>query len=539
MSSASEHPWFSELHPFGLYGAHESRDLDRKTMKALGMSGDTLMELAGNRAADWIARDQVRGNSGVLIVGKGNNGGDALVIARLLKEQGMDIEVCATSSIQMMSSDAQVNAQRWLSIGGTIRVVDEKTLPVLEELLESADFWIDGLFGVGLNAPLSGLYLSIIELMNQVAKKQRKGHGIVSTRYALDLPSGLNADTGEILGEAFQADYCFCYGALKPGLLLAHGPECAGRIVPCPLPIPSSLKTSKDFVIDEEWIRDVKHLWNPLKPERSHKYKHGVVYVISGTEGMTGASIYAAKSAWAQGAGAVVIICPKGLIPTYDYHLPELVKKSVGTDSDRLFKRNHVSSILELVQEKPGCCVIGPGLGQGEEQSYLVNELVTNFQGDVLLDADAVGMVNTSMLAQRPNHQRLILSPHWGEFKKLAAELGGSESTYEHSKQQENRSERWRADMSHRLATEYGIWIISKGRPSIVSTPDGYNYWTSYDTQVFNRMGFGDVLSGAVAAHVLNSSHIDFGIILGLTSLWDKAYPIFSAGKTLEPEDLF
>ena len=72
-----------------------------------------------------------------------------------------------------------------------------------------------------------------------------------------------------------------------------------------------------------------------------------------------------------------------------------------------------------------------------------------------------------------------------------------------------------------------------------MSTPDGYNYWTSYDTQVFNRMGFGDVLSGAVAAHVLNSSHIDFGIILGLTSLWDKAYPMFSAGKTLEPEDLF
>ena len=111
-------------------------------MKALGMSGDTLMELAGNRAADWIARDQVRGNSGLLIVGKGNNGGDALVIARLLKEQGMDIEVCATSSIQMMSSDAQVNAHRWISMGGTIRVVDKKTLPELEELLEDRwAFW--------------------------------------------------------------------------------------------------------------------------------------------------------------------------------------------------------------------------------------------------------------------------------------------------------------------------------------------------------------------------------------------------------------
>lgn len=140
MSSASEHPWFSELHPFGLYGAQESRELDRKTMDTLSMSGDTLMEIAGTRAADLILRDQARGNSGVIIIGKGNNGGDALVIARLLHEQGMDIEVFASSKVQDLSSEAQLNAQRWLALGGKVRVLDEHTLSELEELLERADF---------------------------------------------------------------------------------------------------------------------------------------------------------------------------------------------------------------------------------------------------------------------------------------------------------------------------------------------------------------------------------------------------------------
>lgn len=541
MSSASEHPWFSELHPFGLYGAQESRELDRKTMDTLSMSGDTLMEIAGTRAADLILRDQARGNSGVLVVGKGNNGGDALVIARLLHEQGMDIEVFASSKVQDLSSEAQLNAQRWLALGGQVRVLDEHTLSELEELLERADFWVDGLFGVGLNAPLTGIYQSIIALMNHVAEQQQKGHGVVSTRYALDLPSGLHADTGEVLGTAFKADYCFCFGGLKPGLLLASGPEYAGSIIPCPLPIPSAHKTSKHFVIDEDWMDEVQRLWNPLKPERSHKYKHGVVYIISGSEGMTGATVYAAKSAWAQGAGAVVIICPKGLLPIYDYHVPELVKKSVGTDSDRLFKRKHVASILELIEEKPGICIVGPGLGQGPDGSYLVEELVKQVAGDLLLDADAIGMLDQTMLAKRPKTQRLILSPHWGEFKTLFSKIGDVAVIKEGQDligSLDNPSERWRADLSQHLATHYGIWIVSKGRPSIVNTPEGISYWTSYDTQVFNRMGFGDMLSGAIAAKVLGSSMIDFGLISGLTALWEKAYPAVSTGKTLTPDDL-
>ncbi|NBW71122.1 MAG: hypothetical protein EBR32_06940, partial [Bacteroidetes bacterium] len=225
-----------------------------------------------------------------------------------------------------------------------------------------------------------------------------------------------------------------------------------------------------------------------------------------------------------------------------DYHVPELVKKSVGTDSDRMFTRKHVASIIELIEEKPGICIVGPGLGQGPDGSYLVEELVKQVAGDLLLDADAISMLDQTMLAKRPKNQRLILSPHWGEFKTLASKIGdiaNLKGELDRVTSLDNQRERWRADMSQHLATHYGIWIVSKGRPSIINTPEGFSYWTGYDTQVFNRMGFGDVLSGSIAAKVLGSSTIDFGLISGLTALWEKAYPTISTGKNLTPEDLF
>jgi len=549
MNPSSRHPWHRQLHPFGLYGARGSRELDRATIEDFGIPGESLMEIAGTRAADWIQQYELPNAQGIILAGKGNNGGDAYVVARLLHEYGIQVQVFSLVQVSSLTADARLNAQRWLSLGGEITVIvdadEEKNKAHLEKIkvervkkslnksaktyfskaLATADFIVDGLLGIGINGPVSTSLEQIVSLVNKAANAD------MIHKYALDIPSGLHPDTGRCMGSAISADYTFCFGGIKPGYFLEDGPTFCGQIIRCELPIPSSYKVAHQFIIDEDWVQRVQGLDALTREHRAHKYSQGVIYIISGASGMTGATIYAAKSAWAQGAGAVQIICPRGLMNLYDYHLPEMVKVGIGSETDTELGYNHTPEILSALSKKDGLCVVGPGLGRTEQAMKLTQCLLEEYRGPLLLDADAMYALSPSILEKRPREQKLVMSPHKGEFAHLFSVLFPDH-------EQELSSESVRIEWAEQIAKKYGIWIVSKGLPTAICTPEGFSYWTQYDTTLFNRTGFGDVLSGAMAAMMLESSSVDMALVKACLQNWEQAQDVLTIKAHLSPDDL-
>src|SRR5690606_6792536 len=168
--------------------------------------------------------------------------------------------------------------------------------------------------------------------------------------FALDVPTGLHADSGKVLGSAIRAHYTLTFGSRKIGFYLNQGPEYSGEIVLCRLPIPQCYYTGNTFLISREWVEGNA----PITPKRrKHKYDGGLIYIIAGAEGLTGAAVLTAKSAWSGGAGAVTLISPRGLLNIYEKHLIQIIKKPVGAADDTSFKTAHLAEVKRVLSEKP------------------------------------------------------------------------------------------------------------------------------------------------------------------------------------------
>ena len=491
-------------HSYQLFTAEGSRALDKRTISEFGINGFTLMEIAGTRAADFILQTITPENHGLIICGKGNNAGDALVVARLLLEHHIPCSVLFVSGTEGLSSDCQKNFELLKSL--------EKEVPVYTSLNElpsrNWDFIVDGMFGTGLNTEVRSVYKDAIEWVNTQK----------APVFSMDIPSGLNADSGEVMGSAINADYTLAFGTLKQGFFLEAGYDVCGEIIFCELPFPSKLKNSSTFLIDADWVSNV----GTQSTQRLHKYDGGVVYIISGSEGLTGAAILAAKSAWSVGVGAVVLITPKGLLRVYEENLPQIIKKPIGSSEDVFFKTDHLTEVQKILQEKPGVLLIGPGLGRDQETIQFTRTLLSEYSGDVVIDADALFALSTPELASKPSGANWILTPHPGELAGLSG-----------FKQTDGAT---RLNNTNELAAQISCTILSKGLPSIIATEAKTNLLTGYDTRVFSRAGFGDVLAGKVGAFWLTKKNAELACCFALLDGKEKAENhIFSSAAALEP----
>ena len=487
----------------------QCRTMDERTINEFGIDGFTLMEVAGTKAADFIASKTDSTNSGLFFCGKGNNAGDALVIARILSEKGYSITLCFVDGVSNLSLDAARNFELLQKLQGNISIVDWTT----ELSPSSFDFIVDGMLGTGLKSNVRAPYSDIIKWIN---------HSNITT-FSLDLPSGLNPDTGEIMGSSVSAQYTLTFGALKTGFYLTDGPDYVGDIVLCELPFPNQFKKSSAYLIDDGWVEESI----PITKERAHKYADGVLYIIAGSEGLTGAATLAAQSAWATGIGAVVLITPKGLLDVYEKNLIQIIKKPVGTSEDTFFKPAHLNQVLEILSDKPGKLLIGPGLSRNELTLEFTQKLLTQYEGDAVIDADALFALSLVENWEKPNGCNWILTPHPGEFKNLFGTT--TSSSYERLLQSKTSS------------LKKGITILAKGFPCIVGTSAEDIYLTGYDTRIFNRAGFGDVLAGKVGGYYLEYGDPALACFLALLDGKNKALA-FSSGPndylSLEPINL-
>jgi NAD(P)H-hydrate epimerase len=480
--------------------------MDTKTIKEFGIDGFTLMEIAGTRAADFILSEIPEGSHGIFFCGKGNNAGDALVVARLLSQQKYSITLCFLSGTENLSADTQKNLELLNKLGADIEILQwEGFTP------ETYDFAVDGMLGTGLNSDVRAPYSAAITWINEQE----------SPIFALDVPTGLHTDSGRIMGNAVRADFTLTFGALKTGFFLNEGFDTTGEVILCELSFPNKYKQPTAHLIDESWV--AAHSSSPKK--RKHKYDGGVLYIIAGSEGLTGAAILSAKSAWSAGLGAVILITPKGLLEIYEKQLPQIIKKPVGEITDVHFNAAHLDAVLQAVHEKPGKVLIGPGLGREAETVRFVQDFLHAFEGDVLIDADGLYALSEMDVLQKPEPSQWILTPHPGELKTLF--------------KQDTKDDFTRLALVAEQAKTKGITILSKGMPCIIGTESGELYVTEYNTQIFSRAGFGDVLAGKVAAFWIAHSSKERACFHALLHGREKAQHYFATQPgSLEPLDI-
>ena len=453
-----------------LLNADLSREIDRRTIEEMDIDGFTLMEVAGSSAAKILLKEEADLIQGVYLLGKGNNAGDALVVARYLLQNDISSTLVFMSGTDDLSPDAQKNFELLTEFDSQNEITVYESWDDFTSN-QNFDFIVDGMLGTGLNSNVRDDYANAIAWTNNQQVPV----------FSMDIPTGLHADSGEIMGSAISADRTFGFGSRKQGFYLGEGPSKTGTIDYCELPFPNKFKTScTNFLLDENWVSI-----DPPRPGK-HKYDSGILYIVAGSEGLTGAAMMAAESAWAEGLGAVILICPRGVLNIYEQNLPSIIKKPVGSHDNFFFSKEHTDSVLEIIGEKEGKVLLGPGLGRDESTVQFVELFLSKNTADTVIDADGLWCMAQLSDWKKPGDTDWILTPHPGELSRLTNE--------EITRDQE------RLKRTHQFATKHKLTVLSKGMPGILGTPSGMCYLTDYNTRYFARAGSGDVLAGKVGA---------------------------------------
>ncbi len=452
--------------PVELYTAAQVRELDRLAIEQQGIPSLTLMERAGVDALDALTGRYPGAGNLVVLCGGGNNAGDGYVLARLARQAGLEVRVIALVEPDRLKGDAAASAQKYLQTGTV-----ETALA-----LEGADIIVDALLGSGLNRAVEGGFAEAIELVNAAS----------ATVFALDIPSGLNADTGVRLGSAVRADATITFIGLKRGLFTAEGPEFCGEILFSDLGTPAGMSAAMDaearLIGYDEVMLNLR-----ARARDAHKGRYGHVLVIGGDYGYQGAAILAGCAAARTGAGLVTVATRPEHAGTIPLFRPELMTVAVDVPRD-----------LDPLLDRASVVAIGPGLGQSDWAiSLLAKVLQTRLP--LVVDADAL-----NLLALEPlRRENWVLTPHPGE----AARLLGITST-------EVQTDRFAAVMS--LRDRFGGTVALKGAGSLVAGATGPIRLNRTGNPGMAGGGMGDVLTGVITGLVAQGMEPGVATVAGV-----------------------
>lgn len=462
--------------------AAQIKALDGAAVKA-GIPAGDLMENAGRGVADAVMRT-APGKHVVVVSGKGGNGGDALVAARLLCEADLKVRAFTLCEIAELMPTTREKADLLNERFPGILFPIGDNLDELNKALATADCAIDGLLGIGVDRPLSGKYLEVVRAIN----------GADLFRVAVDLPSGLPSDSGVIIGEAINADLTVCMAAYKPAHLLYPARNYCGRIEVVSVGYPDALwerVTPFARVVEEEWIAE--HL--PTRRPDGHKGTFGHVLVVAGSLGMSGAAILCATGALRAGAGLVTVACPRSTQEIIATALPEAITIGLPDQEGHLTRESLAP--LRGALARADVLAIGPGLGRAEETGAFVRTLIAEVKSPLVIDADGLFALDRETLQEIADHA--ILTPHPGEMSRLI-ERPASESNAE------------RIEIARSFAAERNVVLLLKGKPTAIGMPDGDVFLNQTGNTALATGGSGDVLTGIIA-----------GLLAGGASLADAA----------------
>jgi ADP-dependent NAD(P)H-hydrate dehydratase / NAD(P)H-hydrate epimerase len=456
--------------------AAQMQQLERRTIGEAGIPATTLMERAGSGVAGCIEQwcGPVSGKTITVVCGKGNNGGDGFVAARLLRRRRANVRVLATTPPSELSRDAALMYRQFVKTAGRSSVLLYKSSDAAQSLFRESDLLVDALLGTGLSSAVTGRYREIIESMNEV------GRPII----AVDLPSGLHADTGTVLGQAVRATHTVTFGLPKVGLYQNQGIDVSGDIHLVDIGIPPSYVDAMEgrvALITSEWVQRCL----PGRERSGHKGTYGHAGIIAGSVGKTGAAAMAAQAALRVGAGLVTVATPSSVNDILEAKLLEVMTVPMPETKARTFSRAALDRLLAFMGTRDAVA-IGPGLSTHPETVELVQAMTARLDRPAVLDADALNALTgrTAILASCKTPP--IITPHPGEMARLEAEA---------TSQSVNRD---RIGTATRFARERGLFIILKGARTVIARPDGTVAICPTGNPGMATAGTGDVLTGMV-----------------------------------------
>jgi ADP-dependent NAD(P)H-hydrate dehydratase / NAD(P)H-hydrate epimerase len=456
----------------------QMREADRVTIEDIGIPSIVLMENAGRQvvAAMEASCGQLDRQRVVLLCGRGNNGGDGFVAARVLHEKRVEVLVFVIGTVADVRGDARTNLDILRRLGiPAVEIPDEDAWGLHSAEISACDLIVDALFGTGLNAPLRGLFETIVGDVN----------GWDIPVFSIDLPSGLSADTHELIGPSIDASTTVTLGAPKLPLVIPPGELKAGDLVVAAIGIPDSVIASLDGprieLLTPEEVRD---LIEPRAPD-AHKGDFGHAIVVAGSVGKTGAAHLAAMGALRSGAGLVTVVTPRSCQPIVAAMAPEYMTEPVAETPVGTIDAAALEAVLRL---RADVIAVGPGLGRTDAASAFVKGLLERTTFPLVLDADALFGFGAGAPALRGRDGiDVIITPHPGEMARL---VGCST--------EEVQADRVR--MARRFATARRIYVILKGYRTVIATPDGRVFINPTGRAGMSTGGTGDVLTGMVAA---------------------------------------
>jgi NAD(P)H-hydrate epimerase len=481
-----------------LVTAEEMRAFDAAAIDEYGIPGVVLMENAG-RTTFHILKTHLGGDVRDLKVsvtaGPGNNGGDGFVIARYLINHGAEVQTFLLGPREKIKGDALVNLHILDRMGSQIHEIrDEESLKLAARQWRQSDVVVDAILGTGLKSEVRSPYREAILEINRVP----------GLRLAVDLPSGLDADTGRILGCAVQADLTATYGFKKLGMALYPGLDHCGKVEVVDISIPlHAIEKSppRAWLYDKP---DAVEFWRLRSDAQAHKGTFGHLLIVGGSPGKTGAPAMSAMAASRMGAGLVTVGVPASLNGILEAKLTEEMTEPLPESVPGYLGSVTVDRILALAEGKR-CIILGPGLSTVEGIPELVNRLLDVYQRRLVIDADGLTALALNMDALRRTKARVVLTPHPGEMARLTGK------TVREVQQD-------RLGLARSLAVDYGIWLILKGARTLIASPDGRIIVNTTGTTWMASGGQGDALSGILGGLLVQGippeEALPFGVYL-------------------------
>jgi len=455
--------------------AHTMQEIDRQAIKEYGIPGLQLMESAGRSCVEEICAEFGLKGRSVVMAGRGNNGGDGYVIARLLSQKGWNVKVIILADRGQISGDAAVNLEK---LPGS--VIDyctrEGQLSALymEEIFQ-ADVIVDALLGTGLSSNVSGVYLEAVDLINA------SGRPVVS----VDIPSGVHGTNGRVLGDAVRAYITVTFAFAKLGHVLYPGAEYTGRLVVADIGIPPKLMEEApgyDF-LNAETIRPLLH----RRDRQAHKGDFGHCLIIAGSTGKSGAASLSANSAVRAGSGMVTLAAARSIHNILEIKTTEAMTVPLPYSGEGHLTNNAFPVIEDLLLGKDAVA-IGPGLGRNPETYTLVQNLVETISLPLVIDADGLNALAEDItVLKRKKSKQVILTPHPGEMSRL---MGTSIPDVEAI----------RISVAQEFASNYGVFLVLKGARTIIASPAGTVAINGSGNPGMATGGMGDVLTGIIVS---------------------------------------
>ena len=461
----------------------QMRQIEDKAIRLYGIPSLLLMENAAWAVVEVIRRHlhkegaaDLSGRKVVILVGKGNNGGDGLAVARHLTFLGMDVTVFLFAGLKELKGDAALNLRLFQGTTGKCFVIEgEKQRRLARLALAQADVVVDALFGIGMRGALPSL---IEEYVDEVNRAQG---WVVS----IDIPSGLEANTGKVYRAAIHAQSTVSFGLPKLGLFLGEGPEYSGRVVVDPISIPESYLEDEGistFVLTDEVVRAML----PVRQLRGHKGTHGKGILVAGSKGMSGAAVLAGRGALRSGIGLLQIVTPHGVGKEVNAGITEATVWSAPGD-DCL--NEEAWPVIFKQSERAQALAVGPGLAQNPQFISVIEEILRNISCPVILDADALNLValEPGLIDIRAGRGPLVFTPHPGEMARLCqCSIEDVELN--------------RLDIAVAKAVEWEAVVVLKGSVTIIASPDGRAFFNPTGNPGLGTGGTGDVLTGSILA---------------------------------------